>query len=813
MQLIFSIAVPVTEAEEKAVQLEIKEKEVFPEDTFDLSIKKNNESIRISSIELSDTLLIDEDFLKKHEAVKVETEKDKKEQLVINWEKDLDSVIIPMTVKEINNDKEIEFISKDKTDEETLESAPLKLALQTEEVEESKEQESKPKEDKKKEPTSNSNHDDVEKGQEDHKATNKKEESKKSSKDKDEDKVANPSTDKTSEENKNNEIKKEQEQTDKEAVNKSKKNDSNNTEIQPQAVSGVNSWESFVDAMGNEEITDIEITGSFSKGGSKKVYDVSGDKKIIGNGHTINFENHRFNIQNNQLEVHELVIKADQTNYTEASVFYSSSNEGELHLSDTSYAGTENAQVAKLKEGYIKLSGKTHFHTKGPFEVFEAKDITFAKDADFIGEATQTGAYRKETFNLYNNPHIIVEPNASVKLKTQSRNSVINVDDDSSATLDIGKNATLEVVAENMTTHVSNKGKPIINLPGSGSSIDVAEGATFDIINHRDGRSNEKHLGKLLAMQGTLTSSAEGSKVAYWNKGSDINQTEGENYVTFPRILNGKLNINGETIDEASADESSSLAESENKEKDGKSFAEVFSNKDIDDMKRMLFLPASFPAAPKLDEITDQDDKITGSADPGSIVEVKDENGNTWTMKADADKGTFTINLEDVSYKAGEKITATAKDKYGAVSEESKTIVVGTILEFDVPEKMMFETTEITDEDMTIHRADEDWSIDVRDTRGEDSKWRVTAEASTPLENEHGHQLDEEALTFMKDDKQHSLNEEVLIEEGQTKESDVSTISWKKKEGILIQMNPIQAGVSPDNKYSTSIEWTLTDAP
>src|SRR5699024_1158632 len=331
MQLIFSIAVPVTEAEEKAVQLEIKEKEVFPEDTFDLSIKKNNESIRISSIELSDTLLIDEDFLKKHEAVKVETEKDKKEQLVINWEKDLDSVIIPMTVKEINNDKEIEFISKDKTDEETLESAPLKLALQTEEVEESKEQESKPKEDKKKEPTSNSNHDDVEKGQ-----------SKKSSKDKDEDKVANPSTDKTSEENKNNEIKKEQEQTDKEAVNKSKKNDSNNTEIQPQAVSGVNSWESFVDAMGNEEITDIEITGSFSKGGSKKVYDVSGDKKIIGNGHTINFENHRFNIKNNQLEVHELVIIAAHTHYTEASVFYSSSNEGELHLSDTSYAGTEN---------------------------------------------------------------------------------------------------------------------------------------------------------------------------------------------------------------------------------------------------------------------------------------------------------------------------------------------------------------------------------------------------------------------------------------------------------------------------------------
>ncbi len=38
-------------------------------------------------------------------------------------------------------------------------------------------------------------------------------------------------------------------------------------------------------------------------------------------------------------------------------------------------------------------------------------------------------------------------------------------------------------------------------------------------------------------------------------------------------------------------------------------------------------------------------------------------------------------------------------------------------------------------------------------------------------------------------------------------------IEWDTDEGILLKLNPQESNVRTNTEYSTTIEWTLTDAP
>jgi len=478
----------------------------------------------------------------------------------------------------------------------------------------------------------------------------------------------------------------------------------------------VNNHESFQNALENSSIQNIQIVQDFSVDNS---IDVNGNKVISGNNHTVNFNDEYLNIQGNNVMVDQMEIEADQWRVTgDSSVFFSENSEALLHLKDTSFAGTEatqSGQVAKLDNGHIMISGNSKFISDGGFEVFETQDLTFTENSIFEGAAIDTGALgRKQTINLYNSPTVTVEPNATVTLKNRNRESIVNADDGSSdAVIDIRDNATFEVIAENVDPY---NGFPLINLPGENSSIIVGNNATFDVYNHR-----EDDVGSLITMNGTLSMPEEGSKVSYWDAGVDSDVNSGQD-TTFPRVLNGEFGFNDEVIEIASASATSTLARSNNPEKNGKTFEETFTGKNLTDVKRLFITPAEKPTAPLVNETTDKDTTLTGTATPGVTIRIQDPYGQTWETQADTQTGDFSVKLgEYAPYEANDQLIVKAIDASGS-------------------------------ESVNIH----------------------IQETSTEFE---------------------------------------AMINWTETEGILLQLNPIVSDVQPYTEYTTTIDWTLTDAP
>lgn len=583
--------------------------------------------------------------------------------------------------------------------------------------------------------------------------------------------------------------------------------------IEPLAISDgsveVGSWDDLLTAMENAAVREILITSDFTASGLiTKEYPVSGDKIIEGKGNTIDFFKHRFDIGGYVIKVKDLKIQVNQynTGNPKASVFYSGV-EGTLILENSSFDGIQHGQAVKMKKGHIKIAGEVNIRTKGPYEVFEAKDITFMEGSQFLGETTESGSYRKETLNLYNNPTITVEKNASVVLKTESREAVINELDSSKAVINIGENAMFQVYADHIKT---SQGKDLIHLPGTESSITVGKDATFDIQNHREG----SELGSVINMNGTLTTHEEGGKLAYWKKGSNTDEPSGLGYTVFPRVMGGELDLSADIINEARANPATALAESENEDENGKLFRDVLTDKDTSDVKRLHITDAGKPKAPKVDTFTENDNTLTGIATPGIEIEISDSTGQIWKTVADKETGEFSVKLGEYEpYEAGEQLSVIAIDPYDVTSAEASIPVIGITLVFQVPGTLNFKQTMVKDEETIIARMDEDWSIDVKNTRGAGSEWGVTAKVEKPLENENGHKLGENALVFVKDGESQSLKDSVSIGRDEAGEKRDTVIKWGGNEGILLQLNPVESGVEVHTEYTTTIEWTLTDAP
>lgn len=357
------------------------------------------------------------------------------------------------------------------------------------------------------------------------------------------------------------------------------------TSIEPQTDEGnryVSSWKELRDAMDDTRVYKIRIEKNFSAGSA---ISVNGDKLIEGNGKKINFYGYKVKIGEYKLSVENLTIEAIHGNFPSSSTFTSNSPDAVLNLKDTSFDKVQHAQVAKLEKGHIKVSGAVHFETSGPMEVFEAKEITFEENSKFTGITTGTGlATKKEVINLYNSPTITVGKNASVRLETKGEKSIINVADGSLATINVLEGGNLQVHAAHEKT---SSGGALINLPASGSEIKLAQGSTLDILNHREGSG----IGALLHVNGSLIMKEYVSKVAFWDKDGNANNPFGDEYRYFSEIHDGKLTLVNDYITASSATEESTLSISDDPAKSGRTFEEIFTNRNTSEIKRLLISP------------------------------------------------------------------------------------------------------------------------------------------------------------------------------------------------------------------------------
>ncbi|WP_257375144.1 Ig-like domain-containing protein, partial [Streptococcus sp. HMSC067H01] len=89
------------------------------------------------------------------------------------------------------------------------------------------------------------------------------------------------------------------------------------------------------------------------------------------------------------------------------------------------------------------------------------------------------------------------------------------------------------------------------------------------------------------------------------------------------------------------------------------------------------------PAAPVVNDVKEGDKAVTGTAEPGSIVEITLPNSETVTV-ATNEAGLFYLPI--MGLKAGDKVTAVAKDASGNTSTPTeKTVGEGDAKEIKTP--------------------------------------------------------------------------------------------------------------------------------
>lgn len=562
----------------------------------------------------------------------------------------------------------------------------------------------------------------------------------------------------------------------------------------------VNSWNAFEDALKNSSVSVINISDNITAPYKIliKSSNVNGNKAIYGNGYILNFNNSIFNIQNNRVTLNDATIKASQNNDTNASLFYSE-NGGQLTINNVSYNGEQRGQVARLPQGKVIVEDTNNLVFTGPFDVFEANQINFKRDSSFKASNKSIaffGSSLNKLINLYGKAVITIEENAEVNLELAERMSIINNGDPNGSTeINLGKNSKLNIIAGDAQT---SDGQPLINLPGANSSIKLSEGASLNIENRRT-----QTLEALISMNGSLS--------FYQNS----NQLELEDFagnkVSFPRIYEGNIIFGEDNKNAITMDGSSSRAISDNSSFHGKDLNSLLTTHSISNFKTMTIFPISGISQPAVDRLTDTDVILTGTTEPCLTVTASDSFNNEWPAKADKSTGKFNIELGKFApYKVGSEVKVTVSDNYGHTSEDMIVAVQGNRLSFNAPDQLKFKQAAAEDTLMTILRDDPNWQIKVTNTT--DSSWKLTAKEKEPLSTANGNVI-ENGLVFKKNEETSSLSEEVLIYQ-QSKNGPIETlINWNKDNGLLLQLNPIEQNVEYYKPYTTTIEWTLTDAP
>lgn len=132
----------------------------------------------------------------------------------------------------------------------------------------------------------------------------------------------------------------------------------------------------------------------------------------------------------------------------------------------------------------------------------------------------------------------------------------------------------------------------------------------------------------------------------------------------------------------------------------------------------------------------------------------------------------------------------------------------------EVPNKMSFKDTKISNRTTTSQRKDPEWKMTIEDTRVGRVNWRVTAKLTEPFQDSEGNSITSNLLLFRKagqsDQWINPISETLVFEGNNSTNQGEYDISWNEKEGPLIQTAP---GTVKVGQYRGAITWSLVDAP
>ncbi|KAF1299367.1 hypothetical protein BAU15_01595 [Enterococcus sp. JM4C] len=177
-----------------------------------------------------------------------------------------------------------------------------------------------------------------------------------------------------------------------------------------------------------------------------------------------------------------------------------------------------------------------------------------------------------------------------------------------------------------------------------------------------------------------------------------------------------------------------------------------------------------------------------------------------------------TVPVEKLNTTGSNQLNLVAIDKEGATSQVISLHfkqVVGTIQFDQVAEHSTFQAVKLANDEVVSHHND-DWLVTVSDTTNETSGpplWRLEATQETPLENSNTHHRLSSTIEY-----KNSMGQVTPLVVGQPVAIDMKrgkidgtkyNLDWSDTVGFQLPVGPSE----PVGEYTTTIEWTIVQAP
>ncbi len=476
-------------------------------------------------------------------------------------------------------------------------------------------------------------------------------------------------------------------------------------------------------------------------------------------------------------------------------------------------------EIAEINQ--VEIGGNTTIRKDGytgepGFEFFSSNSfMNILPDSNVVFEDNNT--YYVASCFIANGAAVPLNIGANASLSVKS-GSGLNIGSYTSSNINIGTDASLKV-------HQTTTSAAVITLAGT---LDIKDGGSLEIINDGNNEAlrfygasallkfdNPKRIklyssnsGRVVYGVGNMSGNV--GAINSWN--SSVNYTDAMSNT--PNGIWNKNNGNNLDVSVSTYGASTTSANITN-EDPSDVLDDNFTNATFDISKMQMIVMGDYDL--DVDDIYENSPNITGSTRAGSSVKIEYNNNNIDKLinAAVAPDGSFDEIVPDSPIAMDTEVMTTTHQDYLKARHMTTVLEKIGILEFiSVPSSMDFPKTTIPTSDTIVSRSASAWTMTLSDTRGSDNSWEVNASIDEPLtgsDSNGTHTLPNRLVYVDGSSKTPLSSTPMTIFAGTTTSNPIFDLSWNSNEGILLDL--VAGDGVPHVSYSTTINWTLVDAP
>ncbi|WP_366031346.1 pectate lyase-like adhesive domain-containing protein [Enterococcus sp.] len=531
-------------------------------------------------------------------------------------------------------------------------------------------------------------------------------------------------------------------------------------------------------------------------------FNIFSNKKILGNGHTIDM-----NYQPIGVALNNAVCGIEDIHLTNQSIyplFWSEYPGVTVNYKNVTSTGN---QFIYLANGTANLEG-TIEASANLQEVFQGKQLNIANDAkvkctdtaNYIALNTGDGinvglganikvAAKGLGLSMYNpNGNVAVHGNVTIDsdvdsaIRSAAGGSMVV---DHAGTLNVSSKVTDEEAILLLNGSVTVKSNGTLVASSEGLQATLQTGNTLNLLNDSNFKiSNSKGpaLGAYALPTTVRVDSLKG--LSTWK----IKNTESEEPdAVYEGPLTASFVLDTYTTGQRTLDLESTNAV----------FLKNFDSGKVGKIAGGSFSKKTEIAPTTIDALTTESTQVSGTAEPEAEIIIK-VNDNEIAKGRVNKSGKYLLPIPQ--QKEGTKVIAVAS--LNNLSSEASTIVKYVGPRFEIPDSLDFKVQEIPVSDEFVNLPS-DQEIRVTDTSAKKKEWRLSVREEQPLQNNHGDRL-KNRLSIVNHDQITQINsKDQLIFEGK------GAAKIKLAECLRMTVHP----TDQKGAYEGQLTWTLTNGP